>query len=307
MLTDFVPPAPSAADFIGRLALGTVQFGLDYGINNTAGRPTDATVSEILQTAQAAGLNLLDTAAGYGDSETRLGDWLSQYKEPSAPFELVTKLAAGPTRRVRQQLEESLGRLRQASIHGVLFHDFNALRQEPAAWAALQEARAAGIVKRIGGSLYHPHEAEWLLAHDLDIDLVQVPFNVLDQRFGTILPTLQQRGVEVHVRSAFLQGLLLREPATLPIFFKPLTAKITQIHRLAHEAGIPLTALLLLFAAFAPGVSRAVIGVESAANLRENLAAAAYIPQAAQLRTALEELVESTDEYILPYKWPPRS
>ena len=307
MPTDFVEPVTSAADFIGRLALGTVQFGLDYGINNTVGRPTDATVNEILQTAQAAGLNLLDTAAGYGDSETRLGDWLIQNKIASVPFELVTKLAAGPAPQIRQWLKDSLSRLRQASLHGVLFHDFNSLRQEPAAWTALQEARTAGIVQRIGVSLYHPQEAEWLLAHDLDINLVQVPFNVLDQRFGTILPTLQQRGVEVHVRSTFLQGLLLREPVTLPIFFKPLTAKITQLHRMAHEAGIPLTALLLLFATFAPGVSRAVIGVESAANLRANLAAAAYIPQAAQLRTALQELAESTNEYILPYKWPPRS
>lgn len=304
MPANLAAPAP---DFIGRLALGTAQFGLNYGINNTAGRPSDATVAGILQTARAAGMNLLDTAAAYGDSESRLGAWLSQQAADSVPFQLVTKLAADPAPQVRQQLQESLGHLQQSSLYGVIFHDFTAFRQQPAAWAALQEARVAGVVQRIGVSLYHPQEAEWLLVQKLDIDLVQVPFNVLDQRFGAVLPALQQHGVEVHVRSAFLQGLLLREPTTLPDFFAPLAPKIARLHALATEANMPLAALLLLFAAFAPGVSRAVIGVDTAANLRDNLAAADYLEQAELLRPALQALAETTTDYILPYAWPLRS
>ena len=291
---------------MGRLALGTAQFGLDYGINNTAGRPADATVQAILQTAQAEGLTLLDTAAAYGDSETRLGEWLSQQEAAPKPFQLVTKLAAGPAEQVRQQLRESLDRLRQPSVYGVLFHAFAAFKEHPEAWLALQEARVAGLVQRIGISLYHPQEAEWLLAQSLDIDLVQVPFNVLDQRFGAILPELARRGVEVHVRSAFLQGLLLRHPATLPAYFAPLTDKITQLRALAQENDVPLTATLLVFAALAPGVSRAVIGVDSAANLRHNLAAVDFLSSVEKLRPALQQLAETTDTYILPYTWPPR-
>ena len=115
--------AASTAEFIGRLALGTAQFGLNYGINNTAGRPTDATVAEILQTARAAGMNLLDTAAAYGDSESRLGTWLSQQAAESVPFQLVTKLAAGPVprrhreraTRPRHQGSSTSARRRQAT------------------------------------------------------------------------------------------------------------------------------------------------------------------------------------------------
>lgn len=307
MPTDFDSLTTPAAEFVGRLALGTVQFGLDYGINNTAGRPSDATVEAILETAQAAGLTLLDTAAAYGDSESRLGAWLSQHEDVMPHFQLVTKLAAAPAAQVRQQLQESLTRLRQTHLYGVMFHDFKAFRQHPTAWAGLQQARAAGVVKRIGVSLYHPEEAEWLLAQQLDIDLVQVPFNVFDQRFGSVMPKLQQHGVEIHVRSAFLQGLLLREPATLPTFFAPLANKIAQLRALAEQAGIPLSALLVHFATFAPGVNRVVIGVDTAANLRDNLAAAHYRPQAEQLRPALLLLAEKTNDYILPYAWPPRS
>jgi aryl-alcohol dehydrogenase-like predicted oxidoreductase len=297
--------APDARSLAGRLALGTAQFGLDYGINNTAGRPDDATVTAILSTAQAAGIHLLDTAVAYGDSENRLGRWLGR-AGAGQPFAVVTKLAAGPAGQVRQALRESLTRLQQPAVYGVLFHQFAAFREHPAAWEELREAQAAGTVQRIGVSLYHPEEAEWLLNNPLSVSLVQLPFNVLDQRFGPLLPALQRAGIEVHVRSAFLQGLLLRDPATLPAYFMPLAPKISQLRALAQCADLPLAHLLLLFAAYAPGVGRAVIGVDTVANLRENLAAGAYMAQAEQLRAELETLAETTTDYILPYLWPPR-
>jgi aryl-alcohol dehydrogenase-like predicted oxidoreductase len=300
-----VSPAATLAEtpaLAQRLALGTAQFGLAYGLNNQAGQPSPSAVAEVLAAAQAAGLTLLDTAAAYGNSEARLGELAGG----NASFALITKLAVGPPAQVAQQLRESLARLRRPQLYGVLFHAFGPLQAEPAAWQALQAARAAGQVARIGVSLYHPHEAEWLLAEGWDIDLVQVPYNVLDQRFAAVLPQLAAHGVEVHVRSAFLQGLLLREPATLPVFFQPLAPKIQHLRNLAGEAGVSLPALLLLFAAYAPGVARAVIGVDSVANLHENLAAAAYQAAAESLRPALAALAEPTDTFILPYTWPPR-
>jgi len=300
-----VSSAPTPAQtraFAQRLALGTAQFGLAYGINNEAGQPTPTAVAEVLAAARAAGLTLLDTAAAYGNSEARLGELLRD----NSGFEIITKVGAGPPALVAQYWAESLARLRREQLYGVLFHAFGPLQAEPAAWQALEAARAAGQVARIGVSLYHPHEAEWLLAEGWDLDIVQVPYNVLDQRFAKVLPRLAARGVEVHVRSAFLQGLLLRDPTALPPFFRPLAPKITQLRALAAEAVIPLPAALLLFAAYAPGVARAVIGVDSVENLHENLAAAAYVGAAASLRPALTELAELTDTFILPYAWPPR-
>lgn len=294
--------APTTPLFAQRLALGTAQFGLAYGLNNQAGQPPATAVAGVLAAAQAAGLALLDTAAAYGNSEARLGELAGD----NPAFELITKLPAGPPAQVAQQLAASLARLRRGQLYGVMFHAFKPLQEEPAAWQALQAARAAGQVARIGVSLYHPHEAEWLLAGNWDVNLVQVPYNVLDQRFAAVLPRLAARGVEVHVRSAFLQGLLLREPAALPGFFRPLAPKLTQLRALAAEAGVPLPALLLLFAAYAPGVARAVVGVDSVANLHENLAAAQYTEAAEKLRPALAELAEPTDTFILPYAWPPR-
>ncbi len=288
--------------FTKRLALGTAQFGLAYGLNNQAGQPSETAVAELLAAAQAAGFTLLDTAAAYGNSEARLGELVGE----KAGFEIITKLPAGPAAQVTQQLAESMARLKRTQLYGVMFHAFKPLQEEPSAWQALQAARATGQAQRIGVSLYHPHEAEWLLAQGWDVDLVQVPYNVLDQRFAAVLPQLAAQGVEVHVRSAFLQGLLLREPATLPEFFRPLAPKLTQLRALVAEAGVPLPAALLLFAAYAPGVARAVIGVDSVANLHENLAAASHLAAAEALRPALAALAEPTDTFILPYAWPPR-
>lgn len=298
-------PTPSAAErqaLTQRLVLGTAQFGLAYGLNNLAGQPSQTAVAELLAAAQTAGLTLLDTAAAYGNSEARLGELVGE----NAGFELITKLPAGPPAQVAQHLAEALARLRRPRLYGVLFHAFGPLQAAPAAWQTLQAARATGQVVRIGVSLYHPHEAEWLLAAGWDIDLVQVPYNVLDQRFAAVLPRLAAQGVEVHVRSAFLQGLLLREPATLPDFFLPLAPKLTRLRALAAAAEVPLPAALLLFAAYAPGVARAVIGIDSVADLHENLTAAQYFAAAEKLRPALAELAEPTDTFILPYAWPPR-
>ena len=296
------PTPPETRALAQRLALGTAQFGLAYGITNTAGQPTPAAVAEVLAAARAAGLTLLDTAAAYGNSEARLGE----LAEEAAGFQIITKIGVGPPAQVAQHLAESLARLRRARLYGVLFHAFEPLRAEPAAWQALQAARAAGQVARIGVSLYHPHEADWLLAQGWKVDLVQVPYSVLDQRFAAVLPQLAARGVEVHVRSAFLQGLLLREPTALPPFFQPLAPKLAQLRALAAAAQVPLPAALLLFAAYAPGVARAVIGVDSVANLRENLAAEPYVRAAEALRPALTALAEPNDTFILPYAWPPR-
>ena len=287
---------------IDRLVLGTAQFGLAYGLNNQAGQPSEMAVRAVLAAAQAAGLTLLDTAAAYGNSEARLGEFVSE----NDSFEIITKLPAGPPAQVAQHLAASLARLRRRQLYGVMFHAFGPLQAEPAAWQALRAARTAGQVARIGVSLYHPHEAEWLLAEGWDLDLVQVPYNVLDQRFAAVLPRLAAAGVEVHVRSAFLQGLLLREPATLPDFFRSLAPKMLRLRALAAEAGVPLPAALLLFAAYAPGVARAVVGVDSVANLHENLAAAPHLAAAEKLRPALAALAEPTDTFILPYAWPPR-
>ena len=294
----------TAREFAGRLALGTAQFGLPYGLNNVDGQPSLGAVAAVLREARATGITLLDTAAVYGDAEARLGE----LHETTQDFAIVTKLSNSSA--AREELRGSLARLGRPAVAGVLFHSALSFRSTDAGWQALLAARAAGETAKIGLSVYR---MEHLLAGDFvgtsnpaaQPGLLQVPLSVLDQHFLPHLPYLADEcGIEVHVRSVFLQGLLLRDPDRLPAFFQPLAPKLRRLRALAAEAGIPLNALLLLFAAQTPGVSRVVIGVDSVANLHENLRAAEHWATSLTLRPQLLNLAEADDTFILPYTWP---
>ncbi len=293
----------STREFADRLALGTAQFGLAYGINNTTGQPSLAAVADILREAHAAGLNLLDTAAVYGDAEARLGQLASLTQD----FNVITKIANGPD--VARQVQASLTRLGRPSVAGLLFHSALSFSSTDAGWQAVLAACAQGQIEQAGLSVYR-------LAHLLSGDfattprahqpgLLQIPLSVLDQHFVPHLPGLVgERGLEVHARSVFLQGVLLRDPDQLPGFFQPLAPKIRRLRTLAAEGNMPLSALLLLFSVQTPGVRRVVIGVDSVANLHENLCAAAHWDTALALRPWLEALAEPDDTFTLPYTWP---
>ena len=294
--------------FADRLTLGTAQFGLAYGVNNVGGQPPLALVADILREARAAGFNLLDTAAVYGDAEARIG----QLSALTQDFAVITKVQNGSDAQVQTEISASLARLGRPTVAGILFHSALSFSSTDDGWRALLAARASGKTAQIGLSTYR-------MAHLLTGDfaatapprqptLLQVPLSVFDQQIIPHLAYLaEERDVEIHVRSAFLQGLLLREPDALPTFFAPIAPKIRQLHALAAAAAIPLNALLLLFAVQTPGVRRVVIGVDSVANLLENLRAAAYWKAALAVRPHLLALAETTDTFTLPYTWPKTS
>lgn len=220
-----------------QLGLGTVQFGLDYGVSNTEGRPSEEEVRKILALAGERKLLVLDTAAAYGDSETVLGRCL-----PGAgPFRVVTKTrplrecpdTIGATAWVRDGLVRSLDRLRLESVDALLAHHAGDLLGPSGddVYTELVVAKRSGRVCRIGMSAYTGADIDTVLSR-YDIDLVQIPLNVLDQRLlsGGQLARLKQRAVEVHVRSIFLQGLLLMEPTATPAYFEPIRPNLLEWH-----------------------------------------------------------------------------
>ncbi len=297
----------SPREFADRLALGTAQFGLPYGLNNTHGQPPLAAVADVLREARDAGINLLDTAAAYGDAEARIG----QLHAITQDFAVITKVPGGESAAVTAAVDASLHRLRRPTVAGLLFHSALAFASDDdtTGWPALLAARQAGHTTHIGVSTYRA--AHLLTGNFVETSpvrqptLLQMPLSVLDQQLLPHLPYLAaERGIEIHGRSVFLQGLLLREPAQLPAFFAPLAPKLHRLRALAADAAMPLNALLLLFAAQTPGVRRVVIGVDSVANLHDNLRAAEFWDAAEALRPALLALAEPDDTFTLPYTWP---
>lgn len=260
-----------------RLALGTAQFGLNYGIANQAGQVLVNDAATILDCAAAAGLDTLDTAIAYGDSEERLGQiGVNQWQ-------IVSKLPQLPDRSldvsawVRASVMGSLERLKVSCLGGLLLHHPADLlgSQGDALYAAMAELRSLGVVKKIGISIYQPDELDTLLEH-MAFDVVQAPFNILDRRLidSGWLGRLRDLGVELHVRSVFMQGLLLMPGALRPAKFQrwqPLWDEWERWLR-AHQL-TPLEACLRYVLSFNE-IRRVIVGVDTPGQLKEIMTAA---------------------------------
>lgn len=259
-----------------KIALGTVQFGLEYGIANTAGRVRPEHAKGILQQAAAQGIDTLDTAIAYGDSENTLG------QVGVAGWKVVTKLPALPEGCadvwgwIQEQIEGSLNRLGVAQLDGVLLHRPAQLLGEygERLLGALLHLKAQGITRKIGVSVYGPEELD-MLAGEMPLDLVQAPLNILDRRLveSGWAKRLKDQGTELHVRSVFLQGLLLMQADQRPEKFarwQPVWAEWTRW--LGGAALTPLQACLGYVMGIQE-VDKIVVGVDSVGHLKEILAA----------------------------------
>ncbi len=256
-----------------RFVLGTVQFGLDYGINS-AGRPDTDEVRKILKLCLQSGVRYLDTAHAYGTSEEVLGQ--SWPDDASNAFRIVTKVPPGTSpSSFDQKIEVSLDRLNENGVYGVLFHRLVDFQADPKRFEErMIRAKAAGKVRCFGYSLYQPEEAEWLLEHASIVDLVQVPYSILDTRFSEVISKLKAKyNTEIHVRSVFLQGLYFKQPADLTEKLKPLAPYITQLIELSGLLSCNLNELLLSYVFQNKQIDGVLTGVDNAEQLRLNLEA----------------------------------
>jgi len=280
------PARARQADFKGnlskrmKLALGTVQFGLPYGIANKHGQPSLQEVARIIDLARSSEIDLLDTAVAYGESEVRLG------QVGIEGFKVVTKLSSfsGDVSRIKNWAEDelhcSLGRLGLAKTYGLLLHAPNQVLEAGgrALVKALQDLKNRGLVEKIGVSVYSPDELDAIMPL-FPFDLVQAPFSVIDRRLlrSGWLGRLKERGVEIHARSIFLQGLLLMPSASIPSRFSEWSAIWNKWHNWLDAARMTPQSACLAFAQSVDGIDRVVVGVESYAQL-EDLVRAARVP-----------------------------
>lgn len=261
-----------------RLALGTAQFGLNYGIANQQGQVSLQETIDILELARKSGIYTIDTAVAYGSSEHRLGvigvqDW-----------QVVSKLPAIPERCsdiyqfVADAVVESLHRLKIQSLYGLLLHRPQQLLEQSGdrLYQALQSLKNKGLVQKIGVSIYDPSELDALYGR-FQLDLIQAPFNIMDRRLIDTgwLSRLAEQGSELHVRSIFLQGLLLIKKSDRPHKFARWESHWSNWDQwLMHVGLTPLQACLRYALSFSQ-ISKVIVGVDSQSQLKEILIAAA--------------------------------
>ena len=259
-----------------RLALGSVQFGFEYGVANQTGLVEKSAVKSIVQAATDSGMRALDTAISYGGSENALG-----YCDLTN-WEIVTKLPSIPDNCgdvdawVVGQIEGSLTRLKVNSVHAVLLHSPKQLFSSHGKKlvSAMKLIKEIGYTKKIGVSIYSPTELGNILALD-EFEVVQAPLNILDRRLveSGWAQRLRRREVEVHVRSVFVQGLLLMSPAQRPEKFNRWSSIWEKWTSWLELSGLSSVQACLLYALSIREVDRIVVGVDSLAQLQEILLA----------------------------------
>lgn len=257
-----------------KIALGTAQFGLDYGISNTRGRVSQIAVENILRSAHGSGIDTLDTAINYGTSEEVLGiagvqDWNVVSKLPSIPDNCKDVEAW-----IVDQVLRSIEKLKIKSLYALLLHEPNQVFSEFGGLLiqALERLKLDGFIKNIGISIYDPSELDNL--YDLcPIDVLQVPLNILDRRAedSYMIQRLHKQGCEIHVRSVFLQGLLLMHTETRPEKFDKWNFIWKELDDWLISNNISRLEACLSSALSWPLADKVIVGVTSLAELDEIL------------------------------------
>jgi aryl-alcohol dehydrogenase-like predicted oxidoreductase len=287
---------------MNKLALGTVQFGLPYGIANQTGQVTQLEAKSILQLATNSGIDTLDTAIAYGECETCLGTLGVK------DFKVITKLSALPDdckdvgNWVKQQVYESITRLGVTKLYGLLLHRPEQLLgpNGKALYQTLQALKDNEQVQKIGISIYSPSELV-ALTQQYRFDLIQAPFNIVDRRLYKTgwLQRLKDDNVEIHTRSAFLQGLLLMDKITRPAKFKQWNGLFGKWDQWLADHDVSAIQACLAYPLSFPEIDRVIVGADSANQLTQIVDAANK-----QIDVDLPDLQCEDENLINPAYWP---
>jgi len=246
-----------------KIGLGSVQFGIPYGVSNSVGQTSPEEVAKILYYSNKSGITIIDTASAYGNAECILGG------NDLNRFKIISKfLPQEESDSIGLQLNKSLSNLRIDSLYGYLAHRPLNLIKNQKQWEELLTLKQEKKIRKIGFSLNDPHEFEMLYQKGMIPDLVQVPYNYFDNRFKNILIDLKADGCEIHTRSAFLQGLFFTNVKNLSSFFNEVKNEIEGL-QIKYDTMLP--GVLLKHVLSLSFIDVVIMGVENEKQLINNL------------------------------------
>ena len=280
---------------MNRIVLGGAQLGLPYGILNGGETLSREEVARILDTAVDHGIDSIDTAIAYGQSESIIGE-TSQNR-----FKIISKLPPLPvdisnvSEWVHSQVQGSLSRLKCTSLDALLLHRPQDLTGAQGAelYAAIGSLMAEKMIHRFGVSIYSPDDLEGIIG-TFDIHVVQAPLNVFDRRILGVTDQLSALNIEVHARSVFLQGVLIASPKDRPQRFEPWSEHFALFDEWVRSSGVSAMACCLGFALQQPGIAKLVIGTTSAESLDEimNSIPNSVLEAPTYLQSSVEQLID---------------
>ncbi len=262
-----------------KLCLGTVQFGMDYGIVGQK-KPDLNYAVRCLDFATQNGIDAIDTAKAYGTAEEVVGEFLKRHTVPREKLFISTKfrpnlldgLEEGKYRDVvRSELVEQLCTMRLDYVDAYMFHSAKYAFQE-AALEAIASVQKEGLARKVGVSVYEPKEAKWCLDSRY-VTFMQMPYSIFDHRMkeAGIFDKAASGTCEIHTRSAFIQGLVTLRPEQIPPFLKKAGPIIRKMDQICSDAGISRVQLAMAYVKREPAISHLVFGVDSLEQLEEDI------------------------------------
>ena len=290
-----------------KLCVGTANWTQDYG--SVPGKPQYQVddLDELFNSMTALDVRMFDTAPAYGNAEELLGARLLEHQHTvtKTPHIAEETISAESLKTVETSLLSSLRLLRTDKVYALLVHNVHDLFKPNGSRLAdiMQKLLRLGLVEHIGFSAYTVDEVERGLTA-MDANIVQLPMNILDQRFLRcgLLAKLGRKGIEVHARSPFLQGVLLSDPRQLPAHFDPVKDKIASMQSLARELSIDIQRLAYEFVAQHQDVGKVVVGFRSAAEFSSLFTQGDKVELVAQ--SVLQDFYVDDESLILPTLWP---
>ena len=284
---------------MSKLVIGTAQFGLDYGITNHDGQVPINEVKKILNFAKKNNINTLDTASNYGNSEDVLG------KICVGDYHIITKTTSlkNGANEVIKNFHHSLKKIKKTKVKGLLVHNIEEVKdsQFSVVFKQLNELKRQGLVEKIGFSTYTPKQIDFLL-NNFDFDLVQLPFNVFDNRLiqGGQLKALKKKKIEIHARSIFLQGLLLMPLNSVPNYFIPIINTLKSFNETARRLSMTPLDLALSYVVSIQEIDRVIVGVDAVQHIKDIIN---YNYKKITLKD-VEHLSIENPNYLNPALWP---
>lgn len=294
-----------------KLVLGTVQLGLDYGINNKRGKPSRKDALGILDYAFEHGIRIFDTAYAYGDAEDILGEFIKS-RDIASEVSVISKLkphsipqdSSDVFKIIEEEIKKSLVRLGRGYLDGYLLHTPEYIYNSDIV-QALASCKERGLVRNIGVSPYEETDALYAANSGL-VDYIQIPYSVFDQRLNTtdFFKAAKENSVTVFARSAFLQGLIFMEGTEIPDYISEAKHYLHEFDQIIRKHGLTRAQAALLFSYNHAGIDYVVFGVDTQKQLEEDIQ---IIESEVDCAECLEELrdkfLDIKKSIILPSLW----
>ena len=294
-----------------KLCLGTVQFGVDYGLHGKPA-PTAADSIAMLNAAIRQGVDAIDTSSLYGDAESLVGAFLRQASVSRENLYLVSKFgvlsfdglsASECVRQLDRELESSLSKMGIEYLDAYICHVPSAVRDERII-QAMASLRETGKARKVGFSVYETEEA-FAAINTHVVDFLQIPLSILDQRMSVegVLDRAAEAGVELHARSAFVQGLALMAESEVPEHLAAIRPVIARLDKLCCDFGVARRDLAMAFVRDHPQISHLVFGVHDLHQLQESIDSFfVNVPEEA-IREAKRLFADIDPNLVMPNKW----